>query len=67
MLTVPAPEFQPVRKKKTGKFAPVNVWLNANGRAHRQAEAPIIRAWREVGRLASGGLPQHEDRVRIAA
>ena len=67
ILTIPAPEFPPVRRKKTGKLSPVNVWLNANGRAHRQAEVPIIRAWREAGRAASAGLPQRDGRTRIVA
>ena len=67
IVTVPAPVFPPVRKKTTGKLTPVNVWLNANGRAHRQAEVPIIRAWREAGRAASAGGPRFEERVRIVA
>lgn len=47
--------------------APV-VWLNSNDRRHRQADAKLIKAWRETTRdLVPAGVEPFTERVRVLA
>lgn len=66
-LDIPAPTFQPVRDRKTGKLKPVNPWLNANHRGHRMSEAKKIAAWREAATKAAEGIAPMRTPVHITA
>lgn len=66
-IRVPAPEFPPVRDRKTGKLKPVNPWLNANQRGHRMADAKKIAAWRMATESVADGMAEIPTPVRIVA
>jgi hypothetical protein len=66
-ITIPAPNFPPVRDRKTGKLKPVNPWLNANHRGHRIPEAKKIAAWREAATKAAEGFAPLRTPVHITA
>lgn len=67
MLDIPAPEFKPVRDRKTGKLKPVGPFINSNQRYHRHQEAKMTKAWREAAVLRAKGIPQFAGQVRIIA
>ena len=66
-VTVPAPEFPPVRKRASGKLQEVKPWLSSNDRLHRQQEAKITKAWREAAQAATPEAGPVEGRVRVVA
>ena len=66
-ITIPAPDFPPVRDRKTGNLKPVNPWLNANHRGHRIPEAKKIAAWREAATRAAEGFAPMRTPVHITA
>lgn len=66
-LDIPAPTFQPVRDRKTGKLKPVGPFINSNSRMHRHQEAKMTKAWRETAALRAAGIPQFEGQVHIIA
>ena len=40
-------------------------WLNSNDRLHRQAEAKLVKAWREAAKTAAPERPAYTEPVRI--
>ena len=66
-ITIPAPNFPPVRDRKTGKLKPVGPFINSNQRYHRHQEAKMTKAWRETAAQRAMGIPQFEGQVRIVA
>lgn len=67
IIDIPAPEFKPVRDRKTGKLKPVGPFINSNQRYHRHLEAKMTKAWREAAALRATGIPQFGGQVRIVA
>ena len=66
-ITIPAPYFPPVRKRKTGKLQEVNPWINANVREHRHQVAKKTAAWRKAAVKAANGIPAFTEPVHITA
>lgn len=67
VLTIPAPEFSPIRKRATGKLQKVNPWMSSNDRLHRMQEVKLTSAWREAGKLAAPDAATIDEPVRIWA
>lgn len=66
-LTIPAPEFRPVRRKATGKLTEVSPWINANVREHRMSVVKKTAAWRALAAELAAGIPPFTGPVRIVA
>ena len=67
ILEIPAPEFNPVRKRATGKLKEVNPWINANVREHRHQVVKKTAAWRKAAAERSADIPPFTGQVQIIA
>ena len=67
MLEIPAPEFKPVRDRKTGRLKSVGPFINANQRYHRHKEAEMTKAWRESAAQRAAGISPFSGQVQIFA
>ncbi|MEV7472247.1 hypothetical protein AB0N33_00855 [Pseudarthrobacter oxydans] len=66
-IDIPAPTFQPVKDRKTGRLKPVGPFINSNSRDHRHQVAKMTKAWRETAAQRATGIPTFEGRVHIVA